>query len=121
MRKSPVGPVSVNPVSRVLSFFQSARMNDTAARAIGFQRARQGCGRRQTHNGLQHLDDIIHGVFLVIENDDVVKLLLPGRDSSLDRWLLDSLRRHNNSLIEIRRDRIADVVSSENVWICCRG
>ena len=91
----------MNHVSLVFSLLQSASINDAASRAIGFQRARQGCGCRYSHDCLQHLDDVVDRVFLVIKNNDVIDLFLCGCCGAGDLGVGDNPSRHVNSLVEI--------------------
>ena len=69
----------MNSIAFVLGFGQAACPDDTAPRGVGFNCVSQCGGIGETEDVLQHSNDIVEGMFVVIEDDDVVKLfqLLP--------------------------------------------
>ena len=71
----------MNLVAFALSLFETGRVNDGAARRVRFDGPGEGGGIGKIEDGLQHLDHVIKGVLVVIQNDDVILLaeLVSGR------------------------------------------
>jgi len=63
----------VDPVPLVFRLFQTTSVNDAASAAVGFQGAGQGCCCREFNDRLQHFHDVVHRVFFVVKNDDVIR------------------------------------------------
>ena len=73
IRHSPVRPVGVNLISFLFGFFEICREDDAAAGAVGFHRVCERSGVWNLENGLEHFDDILERVLLIIQNDDVIE------------------------------------------------
>ena len=56
-------------------FFESAGQHDTAPRRVGFRGVRHSRAVRNFEYALQHLNDVLIGMFVVIQNDHVIQLL----------------------------------------------
>ena len=64
----------MNLIPLAFGFFEVGGQDNAAAGRVGFKRVRDGCGVGHGENRLEHLDDVVEGMFVVIENDDVIKL-----------------------------------------------
>src|SRR5262245_7270970 len=74
VRHSPVRPVCMDLIAFLLGFLESRREYDAASCSVGLHGALERSGVRQVENGLQHFNDVIEGVFLVVQDDDVIHL-----------------------------------------------
>src|SRR5262245_16925939 len=75
VRHTPVWSVGMNLISFGLRLAETARHHNAAARCISLDGVSHRCCVRKPENMLQHLDNILERMLLVIEDDDVIKLL----------------------------------------------
>jgi len=74
IRHSPIWAIGVNLVPLLLGFFEATSPNDAAACRVRLHGVRQRGCMRKAKDRLQHLNDVLEGVLVVIQDDDVVEL-----------------------------------------------
>src|SRR5262249_17437793 len=71
---APIGSVSVDLIALLFRFLEIRRQYNTAAGGVRLQRMRSSRGIGHIEHGLKHLDNVIKGMLLIVQNDDVVEL-----------------------------------------------
>ena len=71
---APIGTIGVDLIPLLFGFYKIRREYDTAAGAVRFDGVGECCRVRNLENGLEHLDHVLEGMLVVVQNDDVIEL-----------------------------------------------